>query len=202
MKAILYDLDGVLCDACEWHYISLNKALLKISNQTINRTEHETIFNGIPTKKKLEILLSQGRVKEADIPLIWQAKQDLTIQTIIENAKPDQEKIELHKYTNSLGLTSVCVTNSITETATMMLEKTGQLPFLRFIISNEMIRYPKPHGEGYIRAMIRLGAMPDECIIVEDSEKGLKAAATTGCNVIAVVGPNEVPMKVRDFLKQ
>ena len=55
IKAILYDLDGVLVDATEWHYESLNSALKEICGFIINRDEHISTFNGIPTMKKLEI---------------------------------------------------------------------------------------------------------------------------------------------------
>lgn len=200
IKAIMYDLDGVLVDACEWHYIALNKALKKISNDVISRVEHETVFNGLPTKTKLDILIKQGRVRKEDLQAIWDMKQNLTKETIEENAKIDEKKITLHVHSWKLGIKMVCVTNSITETASLMLEKTGQLSYMDFIVSNEMVRNPKPHGEGYIRAMVKLGTMPDECLIVEDSEKGLKAAASTGAFVLHVKGPDEVPVKVVEFL--
>lgn len=199
IKLICYDLDGVLMTTCEIHYIALNKALKEVSNTVIDRTEHETVFNGLPTKNKLEILIKQGRVKESDIQEIWDKKQTLTKEAINETSIPDEEKIQLHQFTYGLGIRSVCVTNSIRETATMMLDKTGQLPYMQFLISNEDVRNPKPHGEGYIRAMIKLGIMPNECLIVEDSEKGLKAAYSTGAEVLKVAGPHETAKKVREW---
>ena len=53
IKAILYDLDAVLVDATEWHYESLNAALKEVCGFIINREEHISTFNGIPTKKKI-----------------------------------------------------------------------------------------------------------------------------------------------------
>ena len=50
IKAILYDLDGVLVDATEWHYESLNEALKEISGFEISRLEHIQTFNGLPTQ--------------------------------------------------------------------------------------------------------------------------------------------------------
>ena len=65
IKAILYDLDGVLVDATEWHYESLNDALKDVAGFIIKRDEHISTFNGIPTMKKLEILHDQGRLKKS-----------------------------------------------------------------------------------------------------------------------------------------
>ena len=55
IKAILYDLDGVLVDATEWHYESLNESLYEVAGFRLSRQEHLSSFNGLPTKKKLEI---------------------------------------------------------------------------------------------------------------------------------------------------
>lgn len=201
IKAILYDLDGVLVDACEWHYISLNLAMKQVCGDEIRREEHLSTFNGLPTKKKLDMLVALGRVKPEQVDEIWRLKQDLTKKAIEENSAPAEDKIALHQLTYTRGVRSVCVTNSITETATLMLEKTGQLPYMSFVVTNEMTRNPKPHPESYIRAMIRLGVMPDECIIVEDSEKGLQAAYATGAHVCRVSGPHEVVESVKRMLE-
>lgn len=186
VKALLMDLDGVLVEACDWHYIALNKALKHAGWGMISRTEHEITYNALPTLKKLELLANQGRIMETDIEPIFNLKQKFTIETIHEQAVRDPIKIELHEATKALGIKSACVTNSITETATLMLKSTGQWDYMKFLISNEMVKNAKPHGEGYIRAMIMLSAMPEETLIVEDSEKGLQAALSTGAHVLKV----------------
>jgi beta-phosphoglucomutase len=203
VRAILYDLDGVLVDAREWHYISLNRALMCVAGKgaVISRVEHETIFDGLPTKKKLEILLRQDRIRETDRETIWNLKQELTVSTIEEKAFPDLGMISLHETTRQAGIISACVTNSIAHTATLMLQKTGQLSHMEFVISNEMVRMAKPFPEGYIRAMIRLGTMPDDVLIVEDSDKGRQAAESSGGEVLMVTGPYEVAGKVMSRLR-
>ena len=52
IKTILFDLDGVLVDACDWHYHSLNDALLHYVGFTISQEEHRDKFNGLPTSVK------------------------------------------------------------------------------------------------------------------------------------------------------
>ncbi len=202
IRALLMDLDGVLVDACEWHYIAFNMALKQVANDEIAVEEHYTTFNGLPTKKKIEMLIEQGRLRPEDAAQVWTLKQDLTKEAIEGNAVYDHDKIQLHKDTYVMGIRTVCVTNSITDTATLMLDKTGQLPYMHFLITNEMVTNPKPHPEGYIRAMIKLGIMPDECIIVEDSDKGLAAAKATGAHVCHVSGPADVSAKVRKMIQE
>jgi len=50
-KVVLFDLDGVLVDACDWHYAALNKALMEICGFGIGREEHDSTFNGCRHRK-------------------------------------------------------------------------------------------------------------------------------------------------------
>lgn len=191
VKAILYDLDGVLVDACEWHYKALNDALLDVCGFEIARLEHEGVFNGLTTKTKLSVLALEGRIEEKQIETISVLKQHYT-QVLFAQLEVDPVKVELHTKTKELGIISVCCTNSIRSSAETMLGKTGQLPFLDFFLSNEDVRSPKPCGEMYIRAMIRLGLYPDQVLIVEDSPTGLLSARSTGAKVLQVSNAKEV----------
>ena len=54
VKLVIFDMDGVLVDACDWHKGALNKALLELCNYQISEKDHYSIFNGLPTKTKLK----------------------------------------------------------------------------------------------------------------------------------------------------
>ena len=193
IKAILYDLDGVLVDATEWHYESLNIALKEVAGFIIERNEHISTFNGIPTKKKMEILNEQNRLSLNLFQEVWDKKQEKTKEVIERSASIDQNKIRLHN--NTKNMKKACITNSIRETAMLMLEKTGQLEFMDFVISNEDVTEPKPSPEGYNLAMKRLKLEPHECMIVEDAPKGIEAAKLSGANVYEVNGFYDVSLE-------
>ena len=61
IKAVIFDMDGVLIDAKEWHYQALNKALA-IVGEEIELSEHQSTFDGLPTKSKLDLLSESGRL--------------------------------------------------------------------------------------------------------------------------------------------
>jgi len=173
IKSVLFDLDGVLVDACEWHYLSLNKALLEVVGYEISRNDHVSKFNGLPTKVKLGMLNITG----GDFDKVWRLKQDYTVEVIKENGKRDDVKIELLSFLRENGIKVACVTNSIRETATLMLEVTGQLPYMDLLISNEDISKSKPFPDPYNKAIDALALNPKLSLVVEDSPKGIESAS-------------------------
>lgn len=171
-QAILFDLDGVLVDACEWHYIALNKALEMHNELIIERKEHESKFNGLPTLVKLNMMNID--IKKAIE--INNTKQKITLEIISENALIMPEKIELHNWLKSNDIKIGCVTNSIRQTTIEMLKKTGQYDYMDIIICNEDVKHNKPHPDCYNLAIQKLKLNPEYVVCVEDSEKGIKAA--------------------------
>lgn len=194
IKAILFDLDGTLCDCTELHYESLNEALNQICGFTISRKDHIETYNGLPTKKKLELLNSLGIVSKELNSKIWELKQEKTIKLIKEILSEDKEKIELLQYLKDKYYVA-CVTNSIKKTAKLILKATGQLQHLDFLISNDMIKNPKPHPEGWITAMIKFKSYPKETLIVEDSPVGIKSAELSAANIWQIDGAHDVNLK-------
>jgi beta-phosphoglucomutase len=191
-KAVLFDLDGVLVDACDWHYEALNRALREVANYEISRHDHETRFNGLPTKVKLKTLAAQGLIKEHQMQEVSDLKQELTIQVIEDLCKVDDSKVQLMRKLTQQGFKIACVTNCIRKTAIMMLHKSGVYEYMDCVVSNEDVDHTKPHPEGYIKALVMLGCAPSNAIIVEDSPKGIQAAEMTGAKVVVVANATEV----------
>jgi len=191
----VFDLDGVLVEACNWHRDALNNALQEIYGFKIDQEDHIDTFNGIPTKKKLSILLKRGLIPSGSFDKISNLKQEKTIEIINKQAETRPEKIELINYLKENDYFVCCYTNSITKTAHLMLEKTGIKDLFDDIISNQDVKNPKPDPEGYLKLMKKYDTDKEMCYIVEDSPKGRQAAYASGANVIEVDNSYEVTLK-------
>jgi HAD superfamily hydrolase (TIGR01509 family) len=192
VKLVIFDLDGVLVDACEWHRVALNEALKEVCNYEISLEDHYKTFNGIPTKKKLLILTELGVLEKEDHEEVYNKKQAKILDMIKKHAKIRKEKINLIKSLKSRGLIVACFTNSIRMTAELILDKTGILDLLDYVLTNEDVSSPKPDPEGYIKTMQRYLVSPTETLIVEDSPKGKQAAYASNAHVLEVDNQDDV----------
>lgn len=189
IKAVLFDLDGVLVDACEWHYYALNAAMREIVGFEISREDHNSKYNGLPTAVKLRNIGIEERIACR----IETAKQLKTLEMIDKHATIMPEKQELHSYLKSKNIKIACVTNSIFNTANEMLKKTGQLKFIDLIVSNGDVKKNKPYPDCYNFAVQKLKIDPTSCLCVEDSPKGIEAARLSYIpNLWIVSNPSEV----------
>jgi len=81
------------------------------------------------------------------------------------------------------------VTSSKREHFDAQHEITGFLPYFDFVICREDYVNSKPHPDPYLTALREQGLAAEDCIVVEDSERGLSAA--TACGIRCIVVPNE-----------
>ncbi len=185
IKAVIFDMDGVLIDAKDWHYEALNKSL-RLFGLEISRYDHLVTFDGLPTKDKLKMLSLESNLPESLHDFINEMKQIYTMEIVYAKCKPTF----YHQYALSNlkqeGYKLAVGSNSIKNTIQVMMEKSGLMEYLEFFLSNQDVKKGKPDPEMYDKAIQRLGLRPEECLIVEDNPNGLKAAYASGAHVLKV----------------
>jgi beta-phosphoglucomutase len=193
VKAVLFDMDGVLIDAREWHYEALND-VLEIFGYRISRDMHEDRYDGLSTAKKLQML-----TKEVGLPvhihgMINRIKQDRTLRIAAQKCYPNVSHQVLISRLRNLDIKVGVVTNSIRQTTEFMLTYAGLLESLDVLVTNQDVDEPKPNPECYLIAMEKLGVLPSETVIVEDSPYGIAAAKASGATVVTVTSVDEVTL--------
>lgn len=184
-------MDGVLIEAKDWHYEALNQAL-GLFGLKISRYEHFITYDGLPTKKKLELLSIERNLPRALHDFINEIKQQYTMEIISKQCKPRfYHEYALSKLHGGGYKLAVC-SNSTRNTVEMMMEKSALNKYLSFYLSNQDVVHSKPSPEIYNTAIQRLGLMPEECLVVEDNENGIKAAKQSGAHVMVVSDVEDV----------
>ncbi|MCW2986307.1 MAG: Beta-phosphoglucomutase or related phosphatase, superfamily [Conexibacter sp.] len=192
IKAVIFDMDGVLIDADAWHFQTLNVALADRHFSPISWDDHLATYKGLPTRRKLAMLTERKGLDPAWHDAIADRKQALTEALVAEACVPDPEKLEMLRVLAARGLRLAVCSNARRESVRRMLGGAGILEHVELFLSNEDVAAPKPDPEIYATAFARLGLRPSECVIVEDSAVG-RAAATAAAGILcAVEGPEEV----------
>ncbi|MFN9709276.1 MAG: HAD family hydrolase [Burkholderiales bacterium] len=185
IKAVLFDMDGVLIEAKDWHYEALNRAL-DIFGIPISRIDHETTFDGLPTKKKLEMLSIDRGLPRQLHGFLNDLKQQYTVEMVHTLCKPKFAQERLLSALKQEGYRLAVCSNSILSTVKLMMEKAALAPYLDLMVSNEDVAKPKPAPDMYLKAMEVFGLRPEQCLIVEDNENGIKAAMASGAHLLVV----------------
>jgi len=200
IACVLFDLDGVLIDATEWHYTALNRAL-GLFGFDITRYQHLSDYNGLPTRKKLEMLSVEKGLPAALHNTLSRLKQVYTRDEILTKCRPVFEKEYMLSRLRKEGYRMAVCSNSIRESLQLMVQQSGLAEYFEFLVSNEDVSRSKPDPEIYAQAMSRLGVAPDETLIVEDSPHGLEAARRSGAHICQVTGFTDVDyFKVRSAI--
>ncbi|MDP3043078.1 MAG: HAD family phosphatase [bacterium] len=192
-KAIIFDLDGVLVDATEWHYEALNKAL-GLFGRVINRDDHLKIYNGLPTNRKLEIMSEKGELPMSTHEIIKTMKKKYTCEIINQNCRPNHKKQLLLNHLKNKGYLLACCSNAQKHSVLNMLEMSQIDQYFDQIIGNDEGYKPKPAPDIYLAAFDRLNITATEAIIVEDAPHGIEAAKRSGAPVIEVKGCEDVDL--------
>jgi len=198
IKLIIFDLDGVLVDAREIHYNSLNAALKEANYDIISREKHLSTFDGLGTYKKLEIL----NIPENKRNYIWELKQQKTLE-IINEFKTDERLKDILSNLSDEGYTIACATNSIRKTAKLQLIRKGLFEYIDYLYTQTDVKNPKPHTEMYIRCMLRAEVDPTETLIIEDSHIGRKGALNSGAYLCGVESSEDVSYeKIKTYINE
>lgn len=183
---IIFDLDGVLIDSRDLHYHSLNAALEKVwPEAVIDHAEHVAIYDGLSTKRKLDMLSVRKGLPAGVHTQVWSVKQAATLDLIKDFPRNDT-LVSLFAQIKALGWRIAVCSNSIRETVKHALLAIGVMPYVDVFVSNEDVSRPKPHPEMYWRAMTLMDTVPTNTVIVEDSEVGRAGATASGAHLHAI----------------
>jgi len=192
-RAIVFDLDGVLVESKELHYETLNDALETMAGPQyrISWGEHQCIYDGLSTRQKLALLQLTPAVAEA----VFQRKQELTLERIRDQIKPNLAIKETLRRLKALAYPIAVASNCIRQSVHAFLTALDLWDVVDVVFSNEDVKQPKPHPDMYLKVAESFGIQPGQLLIVEDSTKGFEAAVRAGGQLFKVATPADVRLE-------
>lgn len=191
IKAVIFDIDGVLIEAKDWHYEAFNRAL-GLFGYSISRYDHLVTFDGLPTIKKLDMLTLERGLPRKLHEFINELKQKYTLELVHQHCKPRFDQEYALSQLKDQGYKIGCGSNSVRESIDIMLKKSDLMKHMELIVSAQEVSEPKPSPEMYHKIISSFDLKPEECLIIEDNENGIKAAKSSGAHVLIVKEVDEV----------
>lgn len=176
VQAILWDNDGVLVDT-EHIYFRVTRAVLEEAGVSINARDYRIHF--LTGSGGAWHLAAERGFSDADIQDMRRRRDDLYAGALkSSDVAIDGVRDVLEALKTSLRM--AVVTSARRRHFEIIHERTGFLPSFEFTLAREDYKHSKPDPEPYLTAVARLGLPADACLVIEDSERGLRAATAAG----------------------
>lgn len=197
IDAIIFDMDGVLVDSEPFH-IEIENRQFRLNKLFISDDEHLKymgIASDVMWKKIAERHILQLPVEE----LIEQNRTE-SIRFFSELAEIPVmpglfdllEKLRTKNYPLAVA------SSSFPEIIDLILEKTELKNYFQVIVSSQEAGKSKPEPDVFLLAAKKLGVKPENCLVVEDSANGIKAAHAAGMSCVAFQGPGANPQNQKE----
>ena len=187
MKAVIFDMDGVLVDSQPYHF----KADIETMSEygVVKDQKFYEKFAGTLTSDRMRILKDLFKL---DIPVeeMVKKREDMILEIMArEDIKPVSGIPEFLKSIKNRGLKTAVASSSGYDLIGLILSRLGISEYFDSITSGNDVKRGKPSPDIFLLAAERIGAEPSECLVVEDSENGVKAAKSAGMKALGYVNP-------------
>lgn len=196
-KAFLFDMDGLIFDT-ERVFMEQLAVVMKENGYTLTREIYcETL--GIGGQKLVAVMQSyygEGYPFQ-EISRETVKRVNIVAETVGVEIKPQIP--EVLAFLKERGIPCAVASSTRSDMVKMYLEKAGLWSYFQEIIGGEMVEKSKPEPDIFLLACQKLGEKPQNCVVLEDSENGVRAAAKAGCEVICVPDLKEPAPEVAEL---
>jgi beta-phosphoglucomutase len=188
LEAFIFDLDGVITDTAEYHYLAW-KRLADEENIPFSREENEKL-RGVSRRASLELILKNRRLSEEKIQEMMDRKNGY-YRTYLENiSAKDLLPGALSLLRNLQSKQIRLALASASKNARQVVERLGIVPYFEVIADGNSVKKTKPAPDLFLYTAEKLELPPEACLVVEDAEAGIAAARAAGMTTIGI-GPAE-----------
>ena len=188
IEAFIFDLDGVLTDTSEYHYLAWKRLADEEGIDFSRRTNEK--MRGVSRRDSLLVLLAGTIVDEATMQKMMHRKNEHYVDSIRKVTPADlytgasELLLELQNRGIKIGLASA------SKNARSVIKSLKIESFFGAVSDGHSVERTKPAPDLFLHCAESLGVKAENCVVVEDAEAGIEAALAA--NMIAVgIGPVE-----------
>ncbi|MBW3538461.1 HAD family phosphatase [Candidatus Parcubacteria bacterium] len=190
MKAILFDMNGVIVDDEALHESAFRQVIADQTGQQLSAEEYRRYFAGKTDRDGFVAYLGANRL-DLPVPDLLAQKAKAYRRLASDNLVIYEGVQELVEAAYDRGIQLALVTSSLMVEAETVLRELQLSDYFEVIISAEDITRGKPDPEGYQKALELLGVAPDAAVVIEDAPSGVTAARSAGVKCLAVANTHD-----------
>ncbi|KAI4327229.1 hypothetical protein L6164_019717 [Bauhinia variegata] len=190
LQAVLFDIDGTLCDSDPLHYYAFREMLQEIGFNGGTPITEEFFIENFAGKHSNDAALAifpgdmERGLKFLD------DKEAMFCRLAAEQLRPLNGLDKVRKWIEDRGLKLAAVTNAPRPNAELMIKILGLSDFFDVVIIGGECEHAKPHPDPYLKALEALKASKDHTFVFEDSVSGIKAGVDAGMPVVGITTRN------------
>ena len=192
VRAIIFDMDGVLVDSEPFH-VEIEKRQFELNKLLISTEEHHQ-YMGVASDVMWREIAKDHALEMAVEELISQNKaESIRFFGELEEIPVMPGLVDVLEQLTQKGIPMAVASSSFHEIIELILERTALRKYFQHVVSSQEAGKSKPEPDVFLLAAQRLGVQPQECLVVEDSKNGIRAAKAAGMRCIAYQGPGANP---------
>lgn len=183
IKAIIFDMDGVLIDSEALHNAAIAAALAEYG---VNLPH--SIFGELTGTTDVQFLQHASQTYlRGSVPAaaLLESKQRFFLATK-DQVQPIPGALDFLRAVRPQVAATALVTSALRSNQELAFTRFELDPFFDTVVTAEDVTHGKPHPEPYLTAVVRLGLPAEECLVIEDSLHGLAAARSAGCRTLGL----------------
>ena len=188
IKAFLFDLDGVLTDTSEFHYLAWQR-LADEEGLPFSRLDNEAL-RGVSRRESLAVLLKGKNISE-ETAQAWMERKNNYYLELVDRMTPANllpGAVDLLAELRAAGIRIAIA--SASKNAPLVLERLKIGPAIDAVVDGNTPARSKPAPDLFLAAAQALEVLPDDCVVVEDAAVGIAAGNAAGMQTLGL-GPVE-----------
>lgn len=187
IKAIIFDMDGVLVDSEPFH-IQNEKMMFKKLGIDISDEEHATYMGAATDVMWEQIIRNKNLTLDVAETTALTIRESLPFLRSLPRIEPIPGLIDLLEKLNKKQIPIAVASSSDPETIEIILSKSGLKKYFKHAVSSVEAGKSKPEPDVFLYAAKLLNESPENCLVIEDSKNGIKAAKAAKMLCIAYSG--------------
>ncbi|WP_339870192.1 HAD family phosphatase [uncultured Algoriphagus sp.] len=194
LKAVIFDMDGVICHTNPFHSIAFQQFFAK---RNLNPTEAEYVEHMYGKNNGYILSHFLGRkIEGEELALLEDEKEGLFRDIYKSEVDPIAGFMEFFAQLKSEGMLTAVATSAPKANLDLIIGTLGIGDQMQSQLASEDVSRHKPDPEVYLKSAAKLGVSPEECLVFEDSFSGASAGINAGMKVVGVLSShtkNELP---------